>query len=779
MGRYRGGHRKWRRGNKRRKNQYGEDDSTLNDADIENYLLEYRSRAYAAYRARLGKGLRREEREHDQPEIAAPVLIGNHRFLPLTTELCLRPYINLPDSLSGRERRKVHALCASLDLYHAGAWGGDDNGVAVASNGSNKNGHAEIPTLKRVVAISIYANGLEFVSSVGSSRQTDWQRSFPSCRPWYYSVAANGKATETHNDGYSSNRASEKRTQAIEVEKKLIRKFANLPETSLRRNEDGAGHSFCDCLDFGELDSLDLSSAPHPEDTPWMLVDSVAKLKLCADELIYGVGKHDNDDWKIHELAFDLEMHNICEGNSHYQNVGQAGIRTCLIQLTSNVTTQIYDEQSGESREVCKDYIVDPLAPGVWAAIPTYLGPLFSNPNIVKIGHGIGGMDVSSLHRDFGILVVNAFDTYEASAILTPGRNGLGLAALCRHYKLPNWEHYKELKHKYQNSDWRLRPLDDDALLYGRYDVRFLVTLKKLLCRDLAKLDMLGGSKMKRFGSSLDDDSGLEQSFDSQPGSAISSKESSISERESAESSENSTRLDQVGDAKDCSTAKENGPFDDSSFNIGSAPSRPQSSYKPMIEASEFPCYHHLMQAISLSQKRCLKLWTGEDSEPILKNPSLLSMIKQAAKQKGYGANWSDDHMDLYKKLAKWRETTAQRQCDSMSSICSLDFLVHVAYKLPVSKYELRRHSYFLPALLEDESLPYCDELLELVTSSGVFRRQGLQPSSELKRMEVVFFEAADDSGDKQSQRKQLLKFLLASTVVGALFLTVARVRRR
>ena len=89
---------------------------------------------------------------------------------------------------------------------------------------------------------------------------------------------------------------------------------------------------------------------------------------------------------------------------------------TCLIQLATNHG---------------KEYVIDPLANDVWDCIHG-LAPIFANPNIVKIGHSIGGLDVRCLHRDFGIFIVNAFDTYEAAQVLKlPSK---GLAKVCQYY---------------------------------------------------------------------------------------------------------------------------------------------------------------------------------------------------------------------------------------------------------------------------------------------------------------------------------------------------------
>mmetsp|Transcript_35735 Transcript_35735/g.66200 ORF Transcript_35735/g.66200 Transcript_35735/m.66200 type:complete len:865 (-) Transcript_35735:102-2696(-) len=864
MGRYRRGHKNKNRG---RKHSYGNTNgdssaSSLTEADwllLEKYLLEYRSTAFKLHGGKAVSSWSRVGGDYGQSvgtttETGADVVIGTHKFLPLTKETCQRPYIDLPYTLGGKERRKIHALCSTLDLYHAGT--GESNDTATANTTKKSNGGESAtsatttttttttnestknmngvnttnnPTLKRRIAISIYADGLYFVPDLPSPHVMALQ-SFPSrrCQPWYYhgsssssssdSSGANKDGDVSHNN--NNNNYYGERIQTLEAEKRKIRQFANLPEQSLRtsNNDDDneANPSFCDSLDMNELDSLDLSMVPTPEETPWMLVDTVEKLKLCVEELMYGVGggdvsgdtDNDNDDKnrvpKIHELAFDLEMANILDGNSRYEN--KTGIRTCLLQLTSDVVTTTIateddeqnsngDNNNNSKKDMYKDYIIDPLAPGVWDAIPIYLGPLFSNPAIVKIGHGIGGMDTSSLHHDFGILVVNAFDTYEASTILRHGKKGgMGLATLCRHYGLPSWEHYKALKSKYQASDWKRRPLDDDALAYGRYDIRFLVTLRKLLMRDLVKLDMIGVD-YKRFGSSVESDSEFEtsqggtpllHSSDSQLGGTMSSTVSSISENEISDTAPIDQSMDVFKDAKeeiDESTVEETEDvFVDSVENHDDAP--PPSSSSPtssIIRASEFPCHNHLMKAISISQKRCLKLWNGDEEEPILKNPFFISMIKQAANQKGHGKHWTDANTKLYQTLYAWRRVSARREKVHSSEVCSLDFLVHVAYKLPIDRWAMRRHSYFLPMLLEDESLPYCEELVELVISSDVWQqREKRSGASGLKSVDVVFYSGEDAKKESNEEKRNgVWKLMIAGAVVGAILLTMTKVRRR
>lgn len=111
---------------------------------------------------------------------------------------------------------------------------------------------------------------------------------------------------------------------------------------------------------------------------------------------------------------------------------------------------------------------------------------MFADSKVVKVGHAIKGMDVPALSRDFGIIVVNAFDTSICGKALgLAGVCGLGLANLCAYYGLKESENYIELKSKYQNCDWTMRPLTTSMLTYGCYDTHFLIALRDLMIRDV------------------------------------------------------------------------------------------------------------------------------------------------------------------------------------------------------------------------------------------------------------------------------------------------------
>ncbi|KAL7470274.1 hypothetical protein ACHAXS_010499 [Conticribra weissflogii] len=805
---------------------------------LEKYLLEYKSTAYELYFSDESGGLQKASSISSKP-----VVIGSHSFEPLTAETCSLPYIELPDTLGPKERRQIHTSCAFLGLYHAGA------GSAEVDPDENKeNDSSSTKPKKRRIVVSIFANGLEYVPDLETptSNQSDWlSKPLPRnlCRPWYYRAARAQKRTPNainanergDSDGgggicfreQSSINCKEiaerarfiQRIKSIEIEKQQIHQFIRHPEQSIRTGNrkivtnapnQSIKSNQLDALNLKELEQLNLSCVPTPQETPWMLVDSVEKLKQCVDEMKFGVNYTDEESDRtnaLHELAFDMEMHN--HGNGGFGGAGsrqphRLELRTCLIQITSNVTSFIKYSDGKETslKEVSKDYVIDPLAPGVWDAIPTYLGPLFADRNIVKIGHGIGGMDTSSLHRDFGILVVNAFDTHEAASILSRRssqrfQSGLGLASLCKHYGLPTWREYQELKRLYQCSDWRKRPLEERALEYGRYDVRYLITLRKLLMRDLVLLELsdrigfssASESSLEQYESSTETDAKFLTSSDLHWESTINSdnretySSSDFDIRDSSTGSEDENGVDSsLDDFRDAmenydATSMETDNDSGDLFLDAATSTAPSSASEPcVIDAYELQRCRHLMNAVSLSQKRCLNLWKDED-EPILRNHSLVKVMKNAALKKGHGKYWTDGHLQLYKKLSEWRKDVAYEEGMHPSELCSLDFLVHVAYKLPTTKLEMRRYGYILPSLLEDTTLPYCDQLCSLVAESEVFRDQSLPPQSEMARCEVVFYTG---KGRRCISRPaNVVKVLVASAVVGALAFVVVKSRRK
>lgn len=155
------------------------------------------------------------------------------------------------------------------------------------------------------------------------------------------------------------------------------------------------------------------------------------------------------------EIAVDLEAHN-------YRSFG--GI-TCLIQITIGATD--------DNPEPC-NYLVDPFP--LWQQLGKALGPAFANANIVKIMHGAES-DVQWLQRDFGIYIVNLFDTYNAAKMLELRK--LGYAHLLTTYVgiVPDKSH--------QLADWRQRPLPSAMREYAIMDTHYLLDIFHHLKYDL------------------------------------------------------------------------------------------------------------------------------------------------------------------------------------------------------------------------------------------------------------------------------------------------------
>ncbi len=109
------------------------------------------------------------------------------------------------------------------------------------------------------------------------------------------------------------------------------------------------------------------------------------------------------------------------------------------------------------------DFIVDTLAlrPGMHKLLS-----VFTNPKILKVLHG-SDMDVLWLQRDFGLYVVNMFDTGQAARCLQ--LQSFGLAFLLQNYCNVTADK------KYQLSDWRVRPLEEEMLKYAREDTHYLL----------------------------------------------------------------------------------------------------------------------------------------------------------------------------------------------------------------------------------------------------------------------------------------------------------------
>lgn len=147
-------------------------------------------------------------------------------------------------------------------------------------------------------------------------------------------------------------------------------------------------------------------------------------------------------------IAVDLEADSMY----HFQE------RVCLIQIATRQ----------------ENAIVDPLA------VPDLadLEPIFANPRIEKVFHG-ADYDIRSLHRDFGIVIHNLFDTQIAARFLGFQETGLE-AVLGREFGV-------SMDKKYQKKDWSQRPLPPEMLAYAAEDTTYLIPLARQLQKRLLR----------------------------------------------------------------------------------------------------------------------------------------------------------------------------------------------------------------------------------------------------------------------------------------------------
>ncbi|XP_040921426.1 exosome component 10 [Toxotes jaculatrix] len=185
-----------------------------------------------------------------------------------------------------------------------------------------------------------------------------------------------------------------------------------------------------------ELDHLtipeSLLSKPEPQmykpiaETKFSFVDTLEDLVALNEKLC-----------RLSEFAVDLEHH------SYRSFLGL----TCLMQIST--------------RE--EDFIIDTLELRCEMYI---LNEAFTDPAIVKVFHGADS-DIEWLQRDFGLYVVNLFDTHQASRALNLARHSLD--HLLKHFC--NVDSDK----RYQLADWRIRPLPDEMVQYARTDTHYLL----------------------------------------------------------------------------------------------------------------------------------------------------------------------------------------------------------------------------------------------------------------------------------------------------------------
>ncbi|KAL4666828.1 hypothetical protein H8959_005517 [Pygathrix nigripes] len=162
------------------------------------------------------------------------------------------------------------------------------------------------------------------------------------------------------------------------------------------------------------------------EETPCHFISSLDELVELNEKLL-----------NCQEFAVDLEHH------SYRSFLGL----TCLMQISTRT----------------EDFIIDTLE---LRSDMYILNESLTDPAIVKVFHGADS-DIEWLQKDFGLYVVNMFDTHQAARLLNLGRHSLDhlLKLYC------NVDSNKQ----YQLADWRIRPLPEEMLSYARDDTHYLL----------------------------------------------------------------------------------------------------------------------------------------------------------------------------------------------------------------------------------------------------------------------------------------------------------------
>ncbi|XP_073459559.1 LOW QUALITY PROTEIN: exosome complex component 10-like [Aquarana catesbeiana] len=171
-------------------------------------------------------------------------------------------------------------------------------------------------------------------------------------------------------------------------------------------------------------------------DVPYHFINTLDDLVALNEKLL-----------KCSEFAVDLEHH------SYRSFLGL----TCLLQISTR----------------SEDFIIDPLELRGDLYI---LNESFTDPSIVKVLHGADS-DIEWLQKDFGLYIVNLFDTHQGSRLLNLARNSLD--HLLKHYCSVVSDK------KYQLADWRIRPLPQEMIEYARADTHFLLYIYDRMRTDL------------------------------------------------------------------------------------------------------------------------------------------------------------------------------------------------------------------------------------------------------------------------------------------------------
>ncbi|TPX70598.1 hypothetical protein SpCBS45565_g01630 [Spizellomyces sp. 'palustris'] len=233
----------------------------------------------------------------------------------------------------------------------------------------------------------------------------------------------------------------------------FVRKITHKPNASQPLNYGMPGTSDISPEMSDHLRTLGITDAssshyslPHPYEYEIQNIEYPAHMFEARPEELYAAMDQTPYTWidteeKLDELAALLDSVNeIAVDTEHHDYRSFQGF-VCLIQISTRT----------------EDFIIDALAVRSHLHV---LNSSFTNPNIVKVFHG-ADMDIQWLQRDFGLYIVNLFDTYHASHVLEMAHHGLAFL---------------------------LKPLPTEMLKYARSDTHYLLYIYDRMRNELLNL---------------------------------------------------------------------------------------------------------------------------------------------------------------------------------------------------------------------------------------------------------------------------------------------------
>jgi ribonuclease D len=170
---------------------------------------------------------------------------------------------------------------------------------------------------------------------------------------------------------------------------------------------------------------------------PWVWVDTPAKRSLAEN---------------------DMQTSSIICIDTEYDSFRYFHDKLCLLQIKAQKKSYLFDPLNGMDL--------------------SFLAEPFADPATLKVLHA-GDNDIRLLKRDYGFAFRNVFDTHRAAAVL--GCHYLSLSTLIKQYLDIDLGKNK----KVQRSQWDIRPLSEEQLLYAVLDTAYLKPLYEKLAGEI------------------------------------------------------------------------------------------------------------------------------------------------------------------------------------------------------------------------------------------------------------------------------------------------------